>query len=214
MEPDNPLLDDHLLALTGVDHPRLALLPTGSADSDNVIARFYDAFARKAQCTHLPLFKRDRPVDLLLEQDAIYVSGGNTANLLAIWRVHGVDAALRQAWRQGTVLSGVSAGALCWFEGGVTDSFGALAPLKDGLGFLSGSCCPHYDGEVERRPAYTRLVASGALPPGVAAGDGAALCYRDTELVEAVTSRPEAKAWRVRPGGVHEAIPTRFLGTA
>jgi dipeptidase E len=213
MEPANPLLDDDLLARTGQEHPRLALLPTASADSDSVIARFYDAFSRKARCSHLRLFQRDRPVEMLLDQDAIFVSGGNTANLLAIWRVHGVDAVLRKAWRQGTVLAGASAGALCWFEGGVTDSFGPdLAALRDGLGFLKGSFCPHYN-EPARRAAYTDLVARGELAPGVAASDGAALCFRDTSLAEAVTSRPEARAWRVGGGGIHVEIPVRHLGS-
>jgi dipeptidase E len=212
MEPENPLLDDHLLALTGVDNPRLALIPTGGGDSDGVIARFYDAFARKARCSHLPLFRRDRPVDLLLEQDAIFVSGGNTANLLAVWRLHGVDVVLREAWARGVVLGGVSAGSLCWFEAGVTDSFGkVLAPLRDGLGFLAGSHCPHYDGEPLRRPTYTALVASGALPPGLAVDDGAALCFRGTRLEEVVSSRPNALGWAVGPDGT-EALPTRYLG--
>jgi dipeptidase E len=213
MEPDNPLLDDHLLALTGKDRPRVALLPTGGGDNPDVIARFYDSFVGKARPTHLPLFRRDRPVDLLLEQDAIYVSGGNTANLLAIWRVHGVDRVLRRCWEQGVVLCGVSAGSLCWFQCGVTDSFGsALHPLHDGLGLLPGSNCPHFDGEARRRPVYTTLVAQGALPPGIAADDGAALIYRGTRLAEVVLSRPAARAWRVGAEGPPEALPGRYLG--
>lgn len=213
MEPGNPRLDDHLLALTGVDRPRIALVPTASADSADVIARFYEAFAAKARPTHLPLFRRDRPVELLLEQDAVFVSGGNTANLLAIWRVHGVDRVLRECWERGIVLSGISAGSLCWFEGGVTDSFGPeLAPLNDGLGLLPGSHCPHYDGEARRRPVYTARVADGSLPPGVAADDGVGLVYRGRELVEVVSSRPHAGAWRVNADGVHEPLPVRLLG--
>lgn len=213
MEPGNPLLDDHLLQLTGVENPRIALLPTGGGDSADVIARFYDAFVRKARPTHLPLFRRDRPVELLLEQDAIFVSGGNTANLLAIWRVHSVDVILRECWRRGVVLCGISAGSLCWFEGGVTDSFRSeLDPLHDGLGFLAGSHCPHYDGEAARRPAYTSLVARGVLPAGIAADDGAGLVFHGTELAEVVTSRRNARAWRVGAGAEHTELPFRFLG--
>jgi peptidase E len=212
MEPQNPRLDDVVLALTGKERPRIALLPTGGGDNPDVIARFYDAFARKATATHLPLFRRDRPVDLLLEQDAVYISGGNTANLLAVWRVHGVDRALRAFWERGGVLAGVSAGALCWFQDGVTDSFGGLARLGDGLGVLSGSFCPHYDGEPGRREVYTRLVADGKLAPGLAAGDGAALLFRGRELAEVVTSRREAAAWRVHADGAHERLPARYLG--
>ena len=213
MEPDNPRLDDAILEATGKDHPRIGLLPTPSADSERVIARFYDAFARKAEAWHLPLFQRDREVAQLLEQDAIFVSGGNTANALVIWRRHGVDAVLRQAWEAGIVLAGVSAGAICWFEDGLTDSFGPeLAPLGDGLGWLPGSFCPHYDGESKRRPRYTSLVDAGALPPGLALDDGVAARFEGTELVELVASRPSAAAWRVAPGA-HEALPIRRLGS-
>ena len=128
------------------------------------------------------------------------MSGGNTANALAIWRVHGVDAILREAWEAGIVLAGASAGMICWFECSVTDSYGALAPLHDGLGFLAGSACPHYDGEPERRPTYTRLVADG-FPPGLAADDGVALHFDGTELAEVVSWRPDARAYRVGPDG-------------
>ena len=214
MEPDNPLLDDFLLSLAGTERPKIALLPTATGDSDSVLVRFYDAFTGKAQPTHLPLFRRDRPAELLLEQDIVFVSGGNTANALAIWRTHGVDQILRRCWERGIVLSGVSAGALCWFDAGVTDSFrqAEMDPLHDGLGFLSGSHCPHYDGEARRRPLYTALVSEGTLPPGVAAADGAGLLYRGAELVEVVTSRPEAAAWRVHPDGAHTRLPARYLG--
>jgi len=216
MEPDNPLLDDFVLSLAGTDRPRIALLPTATGDREGVIARFYEAFSGKARPTYLPLFRRDRPVELLLEQDVVYVSGGNTVNALAIWRAHGVDRILRQCWERGVVLSGLSAGSLCWYEAGVTDSFRAaeMDPLDDGLGFLPGSHCPHYDGEARRRPLYTELVRSGRLAPGVAATDGAGLVYRGTTLSSVVTSRPEAAAWRVHADGRHEALPARYLGAS
>jgi dipeptidase E len=199
-EPENPLLDDFILRLTGRDRPRICFVPTASGDADGYIARFYEAFdSSRAAATHMPLFKRDERHlrALLLSQDVIYVGGGNVANLLAVWRLHGVDAVMREAWEHGVVLCGVSAGMNCWFEACSTDSFGPLTPLRDGLGFLQGSACPHYDGEPQRRPTFHRFVVEGSLPDGYAADDGAALHFEGTNLVEVVASRPNARAWRV-----------------
>ena len=137
-----------------------------------------------------------------MPQDVIYVGGGNTANMLAVWRVHGVDKLLREAWESGTVLCGVSAGAICWFEAGLTDSFGPdLQPLHGGLGFLPGSFCPHYDGEAARRPGFTSAIASGALPPGYAADDGVGVLFEGTALAEIAASRPKVSAYRVDRNG-------------
>jgi peptidase E len=219
----DPQLDRYLLALTGRDDPRVCFVPTATGDSDRYIVRFYNAF-QNAGCrpSHLPLFAR-RHVgqalrDFVLAQDLIYVGGGNTANLLAVWRLHGLDEILTQAWREGVILAGLSAGSLCWFEGGVTDSFGAsLQPLSDGLGLLPGSHCPHYDSEAGRRPSYTRLVASGTLPPGYAADDGVALRFTGTTLTEVVSGRPGGQAWHVTPdskaenGARHEALDVKPL---
>jgi peptidase E len=138
--------------------------------------------------------------ELVLSRDVIVVGGGNTANMLAVWRVHGFDTLLREAWEQGTVLTGVSAGMICWFEAGVTDSFGPqLEGMRDGLGFLPGSACPHYDGEERRRPVYRELVADG-FPSGYAADDDAALVFDGTELADVWTVREGATAYRVEPG--------------
>ena len=153
------------------------------------------------------------PADLreqALAADVILVCGGNTANMLAVWRVHGFDRVLREAWEAGVVLTGWSAGMICWFEAGVTDSFGPqLDGLRDGLGFLPGSACPHYDGEELRRPRYRELVDAG-FPPGLAAEDGVGLHFEETELVEAVTCRPGTSAYRVDADG-EEPVPTREL---
>jgi peptidase E len=222
MEPDNPLLDDHVLGLArgrrGRERPSVCFLATASGDSESYAANFYAAFARRSEATHLALF--DRKVDdieaFLLDQDAVYVGGGNTANMLAIWRVHGVDRALRRAWDAGVVLSGLSAGGNCWFESATTDSFGPLAALTDGLGLLAGSFCPHYDSEPARRPTFQRLVADGTLPDGYAAEDGAGLVFRGTTLAEVVVSRPAARAYRVTLRGAGAAeeteLPARYLG--
>lgn len=201
LDPRSPL-DDLLLELSGTGRPRVCFLPTPAGDSDRAIATFFESFtARDCEPSCLRLFGTpERPADRLANQDVIVVSGGNTANALALWRLHGVDVALRAAWERGAVLGGVSAGANCWFECCVTDSFGRdLDPLRDGLGILAGSFCPHYDAEERRRPVYRGLVDAG-FPPGYAADDGVALHFVGTELREAVASWPGARAYQVEPG--------------
>jgi dipeptidase E len=224
MEPDNPLLDEFLLSLSRRQPARVCFIPTASGDSANYIVRFYRAFAGRCIPTDLTLFGgplERRPAttaDLagfLAEQDIIYVGGGNTANLLAIWRTHGLDVLLRNALNNGIVLAGLSAGMICWFEGGVTDSYGKLQALRDGLGLLKGSACPHYDGEPERRPTYQRLISEG-LAGGYAVDDGAALHFKGQELIEAVSSRRDAGAYRVAmiDGGLAETkLTVRYLGS-
>ena len=208
-------LDRFVLDLSASDRPRVCFVPTASGDSAWYVERFYGAFTRiECRPSHLPLFSPAYPElpGALLDQDVIYVGGGSTANLLAIWRLHGVDDLLREAWERGVVLCGMSAGSLCWFEGGVTDSFGPLRPLADGLGLVRGTNCPHYDSEPERRPTYRHAVADGTLGAGIAADDGVALHFVGTKLVEAVTCRPGASAYRVTREG-EERIPTRQLGS-
>jgi dipeptidase E len=220
MEEDNPLLDDYVLALAGKDTPRVCFVPTASGDAQTYIEKFYRFFPEKrAKASHLALFQGSEFIDpekLLLGQDVIYVGGGSTANALAVWRVHGIDRILRLAWESGIVLTGISAGMNCWFEGSVTDSFGSeLVALVDGLGFLEGSACPHYDGEPMRRPAYHRLIGEGKLAPGYAAEDGAALHFVGRKLVEAVTSRKAGKAYYVtvrRGDTVEKVLEIRYLG--
>jgi dipeptidase E len=207
------LLDDFVLGLAGAARPRICFLPTAQGDSAEYVVNFYTAFRERAEPSHLELFGRPRRDirDFLLAQDIVYVGGGNTANMLAIWRVHGVDAILREAWEREVVLAGISAGSICWFEAGVTDSFGdELAPLSC-LGLLPGSNCPHYDSEPRRRPTYRRLVDAGELPPGLAADDGVGLHFVGIELAEALAARPEAGAFRVEPGA-ESPLPVRYLG--
>ncbi len=218
MEPENPLLDDHILALSGARRPRVLFVPTAGGDSPEYCARFLAAFPpERARASVLALFERT-VADLeahVLDQDVVYVGGGNTANLLAVWRLHGLDRALRSAYEAGVVLAGISAGMNCWFDASVTDSFGPdLSGLPDGLGFLPGSACPHYDGEALRRPVYRRLVAEG-FPGGYAADESAALVFVDGALAEVVASRPGVRAYRVtlENGEVREQpIPARLLG--
>ena len=193
-------LHQFLLDLTGLERPRICMLATASGESASSLANYYATFARRAEPTHLDLFGRTVPdiEGFLLDQDVIYVGGGNTANMLAIWRIHGVDKALKAAWEAGVVLAGWSAGAICWFEGGLTDSFGPdLGALRDGLKFLAGSFCPHYDAESLRRPRYEELVGSGALQDGFASDDGVGLLFEGRDFAEAVASLPGQHAYRV-----------------
>ncbi|HEY8775213.1 MAG TPA: peptidase E [Gaiellaceae bacterium] len=205
---DDTLLDYVLGLASG---RRLLYVPTASMEDPARTIWWYDRLRGRAEMTHLHFSPWPPPGlrELALDQDVILVTGGNTANALAIWRTHGFDRILREAWQRGILLTGWSAGMICWFEHGVTDSFGPeLGPLEC-LGFLPGSACPHYDGEEQRRPVYTRLVAAG-LPPGVAADDHVALHFVGTELREAVTSRDGAAAYRVEAGG-ERLLETRLL---
>jgi peptidase E len=193
--PDDTLLDYVLGLARG---SRVLYVPTAGMEDANYAVLWYERLAGRSAMTLLRFFPWP-PADLrklALAHDMILVTGGNTANAIAIWRTHGFDEILREAWETGVLLSGWSAGMICWFEHGVTDSFGPeLAPMEC-LGFLRGSACPHYDGEERRRPVYRELLAKG-LPSGVAADDDVALHYVGSDLREVVTSRAGATAYRV-----------------
>jgi dipeptidase E len=222
MDDPSPALDAFVLSLTGKPVPKVCFLPTASGDPRDQVTRFYERFGGwPCEPTILSLFHlaRDRvdPVAHLLAQDAIYVGGGSMRNLLAVWREHGIDRALRGAWEAGVVLAGLSAGAMCWFEGGISMSAGTPEAVH-GLGLLNGSLSVHLDGESRRLPAYRTAVAAGELAAGYAADDGAALLFEGTALVECVASRAGARVLRVEPdrrGGVVErALAVRLLPTA
>src|ERR1051325_8396970 len=174
----------YVLDVAGAERPRICYVPTAVGDQTEAIVRFYEQWGGLGELSHVKFFPYP-PADVrehVLSRHVLVVSGGNTANLLAIWRVHGFDRLVREAWEQGVLLTGGSAGMICWFEACVTDSFGPqLEGLRDGLGFLPGSACPHYDGEERRRPVYRRLVDEG-FPPGIAADDGVALRYDGAAL--------------------------------
>ena len=201
--PEDPRLEEYMLALARRERPRVCFVPTASGDAEGYVQRFRDFFGELAcETSELVLFGRDAGDlrRLLLDQDVIYVGGGSTANLLSLWRLHGIDALMREALDGGSLLCGMSAGMNCWFEASITDSFGPLAPLHEGLGLLRGSACPHYDSEPERRPTYLRLVAGG-FPAGYAVEDSVALSFLDGELVEAVSTRPDGHAYYVEKEG-------------
>jgi len=214
--PEKPLLELYALAQTGKSNPSICFLPTATGDSPVYIAKFYATFA-KQRChpTHISFFDRTpRLREILLAQDLIYVGGGNTKSMLAVWREWQLPQILRQAWYSGIVLAGVSAGAICWFDVGVTDSWAEhLAPLPC-LEWLRGACCPHYDGEAERRPAVHEFVAKGRVPRTLALDDGAAAHFVGRKLNRIVCSRPAAGAYLVRRVGgksVETRLPVSFL---
>ncbi len=201
MEPTNPLLDDFVLSLTPAIEPRVLFLPTASGDTAAQINAFKARFShRTCVAEHLSLFRLHDSTrtleDIVLAQDIIYAGGGSMRNLLAIWHAHGLDRLLVQAWRRGIVLAGLSAGAMCWFEGGVTRSSGPPESLA-GLGLLEGSLTVHADGEPERLPVWLNGVRDGTLPGGWALDDGVGLIFRGLALERAVSSRPGAGAQRV-----------------
>jgi dipeptidase E len=219
MEPENLALDRYILAQARVPEPAVVFVPTASGDSDNYVVRFYAAYlGLPCRPSHLPFFRRTPDVrSYLLAQDVVYVGGGNTKSMLAVWREWGLPEILREAWESGIVLSGISAGAICWFEQGVTDSFADQLRGLDCLGFLPGSCCPHYDGEVERRPAYHRLLRYGEIVPGFAIDNGAAIHFTNAQVHRVVASRKGATAYRVQTMGAEvreEPMPVEYLSPA
>jgi len=221
MESGNPLLDAYVLELTGASRPKVCFLPSASGDADHYVVRFYRAFgADRCEPSHISLFRREQgPDDLrahLLEQDLIYVGGGSVISLLGVWRAHGLDAVLREAWQRGTVLCGLSAGSLCWFSEAVTGFHGAPRRVE-GLGLLPFSNCVHYGPGSSRRRAYHDFLRAG-MRGGYAAEDGAALHFVGTELSRVVASRPEARGYRLDAVGgervVEMRIATAYLGAA
>jgi dipeptidase E len=214
MEAGNALLDEHVLALTTAERPRVCFLPTASGDADHYIVRFYRAFpAGRCEPSHISLFRRDGgATDIaahLLAQDVIYVGGGSVISLLGAWAAHGIDLMLRAAWEAGVVMTGLSAGSLCWFSGGVTAFHGDTKPVR-GLGLLPWSNAVHYDDE-RRRHAFRAAVADG-MAPGYGTGDGAALHFVGAELARVVGSRPHARAYWV-DATTETELNCDYLGT-
>ena len=221
MERDGSLLDEYVLSLTDAPRPRVCFLPTASGDADHYVVRFYRRFSPTCEASHLSLFRRDQGTGgveddfatHLLAQDLIYVGGGNVVSMLGAWRAHGLDAILRKAWRKGVVLCGPSAGSLCWFAEALSAFHGAPRPVQ-GLGLLPYSNCVHYDAEPARREEYHRFVGDG-MRAGFAVEDGVALHFRATRLAHAVSSRPDGRAFRVKPADdrvVETPLDVVFLG--
>ena len=218
---DNSLLDQYILDSTGKPNPKVCFVPTASGDSDGYTLEFYKGMSKlNCRLTVLQLFKRTISdlTEFVCSQDIIYVGGGNSANMLMIWKTHGLDLALKTAYDNGTVLAGLSAGSICWFEQGVTDSFGYPLRKLNYLGFLNGSNCPHYDSEVNHRGAYHDLIKDG-MKDGYATDDGVGLHFINEELKNIVSSRKNASAYKLackrsRQGEsiVENKLDTKFLG--
>ena len=210
-------LTSYAVELAGVTGraPRVCFVGTACGDSPALVKEFYD-MAKEAgfHGSHLQLFTMPNVEDItahLLEQDVVWVWGGSVAGLLAMWELHGVGEAMRTAWEAGVVLTGVSAGSICWHVGGTTDSFGPdLRPITNGLGLLPWSNGVHYDSEEQRRPLFQSLVADGTLPTGYATDDGAGLLYRGTEMVQAYAEIDGAGAYLVERGPDGTAIETEL----
>jgi dipeptidase E len=218
IESDNVLLDEYTIRQAGTDNPQVCFVPTASGDAQDYVASFYHTFQRfTCRPSHLSLFAlptRDLE-GFLLDKDIVYVGGGNTRSLLALWREWGIDTILRKAWERGVVLAGISSGAVCWYEQALSDYFPGELNVLRCLGILPGSLCPHYDSEPERRPVYRNLVARADMPPGIGADDGVALHYVGTVLHAVVASRPSAGAWCVSKDGKdwrEERLALRYLG--
>jgi len=197
----NDSICDLIVELAATPRPRICLLPTASGDPEDQISRFRRAFGER-DCVPgvLSLFRLgENPVDIrdeLLGQDVIYVGGGSLVNLIAIWRAHGLDQVLRECWREGILICGQSAGAMCWFEGGITNSSGLPAAAR-GLGFLAGSACVHYLTEPQRRRAFLEAVAAGELEAGLGLEDQTGALFEDRKLVQTISAREGARAWEV-----------------
>jgi peptidase E len=204
------------------DSPRVCLVGTALGDAGDTLLAMYGAFGRAGwRVSHLALFPEPNVADVqehLLAQDLVWVAGGSVANLLALWRLHGIGPAMHAAWQAGVVLMGVSAGSVCWFAGGTTDAFGLpLRPVTDALGFLPYSNSPHHDAEEQRRPTIHRLIGEGILPDGYASDNGTGLIFEGTDLVDCVTEVEGARTWQMtrRGDGTVEEIPlpTRLLSS-
>ena len=218
MEPENLLLDKYLLSLANNECPKICFIGTASGDSQNYIDRFYNSY-RLLNCrpSHLSLFKpHTRNIEsFILDQDIIHVGGGNTLNLLCLWREWKLDKILAKALSKDVILSGMSAGMICWFNQGLTDSKGiGLEPL-DCLGFLDGSACPHFDGEEDRSPIFLSLVESGELSDGLALDDGVGALYVDGNIREVVSSRASSRGYlvkNIKGKSSAEELQPRYLG--
>lgn len=218
MEPENLLLDKYILDQAKKDLPKVCFVPTASGDQTNYIERFYKAFnSLPCQPSHLSLFEPEF-TDLesyILKQDVIYVGGGNTRNMLVLWKEWGLDRYLEKAYKNGVILAGLSAGSICWFEEGLTDPLNAPLYKLDCLGFLKGSNCPHYDGENKRKPSYHQLISEGKIKEGYAADDGVALHFINETLSSSVSSRAKAKAYFVKcieSEMIENEVNTIYLG--
>ncbi|MCE5293693.1 MAG: peptidase E [Chlamydiales bacterium] len=203
------IIEKYILAQSGKDNPRISFLPQASSESQEYVAKFFDVFCSlEAKPSWVSLFGRVESSwkEKLLQQDIIYVGGGNTKSMLALWREWGVDKVLKEAYNRGIILAGVSAGAICWFEAGITDSVWPLGHVE-ALGFLPGTMCPHFDSEIERQEVFANMVRDKTVPSGIALEDHTAAHYKEGALFQVVTAVDGKKAYQVTASGQKTLTP-------
>ena len=206
--PNERIIEEYILNVSDANVPKVVFIPTASAEDKAYIVNFYACF-NKLNCiaSHITFFERTPRLDGIMNNvDVIYVGGGNTKSMLAIWQDWKFDKLLTKAYERGAILAGVSAGAICWFEQGITDSWASSLNILDCLGFLPGSCCPHYDSETSRRPIFHKFLEEGKSKPGYAIEDGAVLHFKDRQLYKALMFMKDAKAYfvEVKDNGIIE----------
>ena len=198
-DPDNPRMDNYILSQSNKENPKICFIPTASGDAEIYIQSFYSAYEKKnCVASHLSLFKghTEHIEEFIFEQDILYVGGGNTKNMLALWREWGLDEIIKKAYQNETILSGISAGSICWFEQGLTDSIPNRLSKLDCLGILEGSNCPHFDGEPERQEVYKQMIQTGEMKAGIACDDGVALHFINENLEKIISSQPNKNAYK------------------
>ena len=201
--PGQGIIEEYILKQTKKKNPKICFIPTATGDNEAYKVNFYSTFTNLNCCpSHLDFFKRTPDLnDLILNQDAIFVGGGNTKSMLAVWKEWGLDKILKKAYRDGIVMSGVSAGAICWFQNGITDSWASNLKIMPCLNFIKGTCCPHYDEEPERRPAVKKLLLSNKIKDVFAVDGGAALHIKDEKIFKSVVFRNEKSSYLVSYDG-------------
>ncbi len=204
----NTKIDRYILEQTGSQKPNICFIPTASAEDKAYTVNFYAVYS-KLNCnpTHINFFQRTPRLDSIInKQDVIFVGGGNTKSMLAVWKEWKLDQLLLKAYKRGAILCGVSAGAICWFKQGITDSWASNLNVMDCLDFVSECCCPHYDGEADRRPSVHDMIKNDKIESCLAVEDGAALHYRDGKLLTSVSFYKDKKTYIVKntPSGIIE----------
>ena len=201
--PGQGIIENYILKQTKKKNPKICFIPTATGDNEAYKVNFYSTFTNLNCCpSHLDFFKRTPDLnDLVLNQDAIFVGGGNTKSMLAVWKEWGLDKILKKAYKKGIVMSGVSAGAICWFQNGITDSWASNLKIMPCLNFIKGTCCPHYDEEPERRPAVKKLLLSNKIKDVFAVDGGAALHIKDEKIFKSVVFRSEKSSYFVSYDG-------------
>ena len=198
--PSNGIIEQYILDQVNSEKPNICFIPTATGDDESYKVSYY-ATLSKLNCNpiHLDFFKRTPNLENIIDdQDVIFVGGGNTKSMLAVWREWGLDKILKNAYESGTVMSGVSAGAICWFDKGITDSWSGKLNVMDCMGFMKGSCCPHYDEEPERKPSLSRFIESEEVSNCYAIEGGCALHIKNDEVYSAISFRGKKNSYLVK----------------